>query len=77
MPENNTVKIPIHTGFIKLDSMLKLCCAAPDGAAAKHMVASGSVRVNGEVCLMRGKKLYPGDIICAGGQLYEVTEDRS
>lgn len=77
MSDNNTVKIPIHTEYIKLDSLLKLCCAAPDGAAAKHMVASGGVKVNGETCLMRGKKLYPGDIVESGGMLYEVTEDKA
>ena len=26
------------------------------------MIASGIVKVNGEVCTMRGKKLRPGDI---------------
>ena len=73
----NTIKTPIHTEFIKLDSLLKLCCAAPDGAAAKHMVAQGIVSVNGETCLIRGKKLYPGYVVGTGGQLYEVTEDKA
>ena len=77
MSDKNATEISIHTEFIKLDSLLKLCCAAPDGAAAKHMVAHGMVSVNGEVCLMRGKKLYPGDRVTAGGQTYEVVEDKA
>ena len=77
MSEEKTVRIPIYTEFIKLDSLLKLCAAAPDGAAAKHMVAQGEVAVNGEVCLMRGKKLYPGDRVEAGGRIYEVVEDKA
>ena len=37
------------------------------GGEAKEMVAAGIVKVNGEICLMRGKKLTPGTevVICA------------
>lgn len=55
------MKVNIYTEHIKLDSFLKLSGAAADGAQAKRLIASGEVMVNGEVCVMRGKKLYPGD----------------
>ena len=51
----------ISSEFIKLDSALKFCDVASTGGHAKILVAEGRIKVNGEVCLQRGKKLYPGD----------------
>ena len=65
----------ISTGFIKLDSFLKFCGEAGTGGEAKLLVSGGSVRVNGEVCEMRGKKLYPGDRVSAPGGDYLVSGD--
>ena len=56
-------KIEITTPFIKLDQFLKFSGAALTGGEAKDMVAAGIVSVNGEICTMRGKKLYPGTIV--------------
>lgn len=55
--------IKITTEFIKLDQLLKFANIAPTGGVAKEMVADGIVSVNGEPCLMRGKKIRPGDIV--------------
>lgn len=68
-------KISISTDFIKLDSFLKFSGAASDGGDAKSMIAGGQVLVNGEVCLMRGKKLRQGDTVSVGGTDYEVASD--
>ncbi len=54
-------KIAISTEFIKLDSFLKFASAVETGGMAKEIIQEGLVKVNGEVCLMRGKKLRPGD----------------
>lgn len=56
-------KIEISTPFIKLDQFLKFSGAALSGGEAKEMVAAGIVSVNGEICLMRGKKLFPGNVV--------------
>ena len=56
-----TEKIAISTEFIKLDSFLKFASAVETGGMAKEIIQEGLVQVNGEVCLMRGKKLRPGD----------------
>ena len=56
-----TETIAITTGFIKLDSLLKLAGVAETGGMAKEMVAAGQVLVNGQVCTQRGRKLRPGD----------------
>ncbi len=53
--------IVIHTEFIKLEAALKYVNATESGGMAKAVIQDGLVLVNGEVCTMRGKKLYPGD----------------
>ncbi|MBQ1928646.1 MAG: S4 domain-containing protein YaaA [Acutalibacteraceae bacterium] len=53
--------IKIDTDFIKLDSLLKLAGIAQTGGQAKIFIQDGEVKYNGEVCLMRGKKVYKGD----------------
>ena len=54
-------KIQIQTEFIRLDALLKFAALVGTGGEAKAVVQEGLVSVNGEVCTMRGKKLYPGD----------------
>ena len=66
-------KIEITTEFIKLDSFLKFCGAASLGSEAKMYVLDELVKVNGEVCTQRGKKLYKGDIVEFNGESYEVV----
>ena len=56
-----TVKISIKEEFIRLDSALKLAGLVFTGGQAKIMIQNGEVKVNGEVCNMRGKKLRLGD----------------
>ena len=64
--------IVIHTEFIKLESALKLVNAVPSGGQAKTLIQEGEAMVNGEVCTMRGKKLYPGDRVEFMGQKYLI-----
>lgn len=61
-------KISISTEFIKLDALLKFSNLVSSGGEAKILIADGQVSVNGEVCLMRGKKIRPGDTVSLGGQ---------
>ena len=59
--KSNLVPVVIGTEFIKLESALKLANAVGSGGEAKALIQDGEATVNGEVCTMRGKKLYPGD----------------
>lgn len=68
-------EIPIVTEYIKLDSFLKLSNAAESGGLAKSVIADGLVRVNGEVCTQRGKKLRPGDTVDVEGAVYRVAAE--
>lgn len=63
--QKQTVKI--ETEFIKLDSLLKYAGLMETGGEAKEVVQGGEVKVNGEVCTMRGKKIRPGDVIELSG----------
>ena len=67
------ISVAIGTEFIKLESAMKLANILPSGGAAKQEIQDGFVKVNGEVCTMRGKKLYPGDSFCYEGQSYVIT----
>ena len=53
----------ITTEYIKLQDLLKLANAVETGGEAKESIQDGQVRVNGEVCTMRGKKIRPGDVV--------------
>lgn len=66
-------EIKITTDFIKLDSFLKLASAVSTGGHAKMVITGGEVMVNGQVCLMRGKKLYKDDTVEFEGIIYKVT----
>ncbi len=66
-------EIEIHTEFIRLDAFLKFCAAAGTGGEAKNLVQDGRVKVNGELCAQRTRKLRPGDRVSVEGQEFAVT----
>lgn len=53
--------VQIRTEWIRLDDCLKLAGVAETGGHAKVLIQQGRIRVNGETCTQRGKKLRPGD----------------
>ena len=55
------MNIKITTEYIKLDQLLKFSGIVDNGVFAKEIILDGLVKYNGEVCTMRGKKVYPGD----------------
>ena len=67
-------KIQITPEFIKLASLLKFANAVATGGEAKQIVQDGLVKVNGEVCTMRGKKIRPGDVVEVDDQLELTVE---
>ncbi len=56
-------EIKIHTEYIKLDDLLKFVGLLGTGGMAKAVIQDGQVKVDGEVCTMRGKKLRGGEIV--------------
>ena len=70
--EKPVVKKSIQTEFIRLDSFLKLCDAVQSGGHAKIVIQDGEIKVNGEVCTQRGKKLHVGDKVEFEHKIYEI-----
>lgn len=66
-------KVEITTEFIKLDALLKFAGLCETGGEAKLFVEEGLVKVNGETCLQRGKKIRPGDTVELDGETIEVV----
>lgn len=65
--------ISITTEFIKLQDLLKFASLVGSGGEAKQVILDGQVSVNGEACLMRGKKIRPGDVVLFQGREYTVS----
>lgn len=75
MKRHNMEKIIINTEFIKLDSLLKFAAVVGTGGEAKYVISEGMVSVNGEVCTMRGKKIYPGDKVEFDSFSFEIVKE--
>ena len=65
-------KIVIKDDFIKLGQALKLAGFVDSGLEAKIEIKEGNVKVNGEIRLERGKKVYPKDVIEFKGKQIKV-----
>lgn len=72
--KDNAVSVVIHTEYIKLQDAMKLANIVYSGGEAKILIQEEQVTVNGEVCTMRGKKLYPGDKFQFQDQIYVISD---
>ena len=69
------IEIAITTEFIKLDQFLKFADMVYTGGDAKGFIQDGEVKVNGEVCTQRGKKLRAGDVVSFNGDDFVVVNE--
>ena len=65
--------ITITTEFIKLQDLLKFASLVSTGGEAKIVILDEEVRVNGEICTQRGKKIRPGDKVEFRGEVLTVA----
>ena len=65
--------VTIRDEFIKLGQALKLAGVCDSGVDAKELITDGEARVNGEVDLRRGRKLYDGDVVEVKGQSFRIS----
>ena len=78
--KQRAIKVPgvrgVHiTGeYIKLDSLLKFASIASTGGEAKYRIQNGEVFVDKEICLARGKKIRPGDVVRCGEDVILVKQ---
>ena len=66
--------IHLREEYIKLGQALKAAHLVDSGVDAKVVITNGEVRVNGEVDLRRGRKLYKGDIVEYNGETVHVHQ---
>ncbi|MDD7614894.1 MAG: RNA-binding S4 domain-containing protein [Clostridiaceae bacterium] len=71
--EKEVIQKHISTDFIRLDAFLKLCDAVQSGGHAKIIIQDGEIKLNGEVCVQRGKKLHVGDKVKFENIIYEIV----
>lgn len=67
-------KIKLRDEYIKLGQALKAANLVESGVDAKFVIQDGLVKVNGEVCLQRGKKLIAGDVVEFDGKTIIIEE---
>lgn len=66
--------IKLREEYIKLGQALKAAGLVGSGVEAKEVILDGLVKVNGNVELQRGKKLYGGDIVTFDGEEIKIEE---
>ena len=73
--EHKKETVKINTEFIQLQSFLKFKGIAETGGQAKEFIQDGIIRVNGEVCTARGKKIRNGDVVTAFAVDYKIVNE--
>ena len=68
-----TLVFDLDRDFVELNQLLKLTGVCDNGRAGKHLVASGAVRVDGEVELRKTCKIRAGQVIDVGDARIEVV----
>lgn len=66
-------QVEITTDFIRLDAALKLANVVSTGGQAKMLIEDEQIRVNGEICTQRGKKLRSGDVFSFEYTVYVIV----
>ena len=66
-------RITINEEYIRLDNLMKFSGLCDTGGRAKYLIQNGEVKLNGEVCTMRGKKIRGGDKVEYQGRTVEVA----
>ena len=66
--------IKLRDEYIKLGQALKAANLVEDGVEANLVIQDGLVKVNNEVDIRRGRKLYDGDVVSFDGQELRIEK---
>ena len=66
--------IKLREDYIKLGQALKAAGLVGSGVEAKEVILDGLVKVNGNIEIQRGKKLYEGDIVTYDGEEIKIEK---
>ncbi len=67
------MEISIRDEYIKLGQLLKLAGLTGSGLESKVEIVNGNVKLNGNVEIQRGKKVFKGDIVEYKGNMIKVV----
>ena len=67
-------EIKLRDEYIKLGQALKAAGVVDSGVTAKLVILDEKVKVNGEVEVQRGKKLYDADVVEALGETIKIVK---
>ncbi|HSV68854.1 MAG TPA: RNA-binding S4 domain-containing protein [Methylibium sp.] len=71
-----TIEFALRGEYITLDALLKATGLADSGGAAKVLIASGKVAVDGREELRRGAKLRAGQVVAVHGARVHLRPDQ-
>ncbi|OWY38639.1 RNA-binding protein [Xenophilus sp. AP218F] len=63
----------LRNDYIALCDLLKTCSVCESGGAAKHFIAEGNVKVDGQVELRKTCKIRPSQTVSGEGFVIRVT----
>jgi ribosome-associated protein len=66
-------KVEIYTEYITVSAFLKLAGAVMSGGEAGDAISRGLVKVDGEICVQKRKKLFAGQVVVINGVDYKVV----
>ncbi|MGO2373166.1 MAG: RNA-binding S4 domain-containing protein [Pseudoalteromonas prydzensis] len=67
------IEIELEEEPIELCKLLKVLDLVEGGGQAKNLITEGYVGVNHEICTIKRKKLYSGDVLEFDGELFKLT----
>ncbi|MGR3980050.1 RNA-binding S4 domain-containing protein [Pseudoalteromonas sp. 1181_04] len=71
------IEIELEEEPIELCKLLKVLDLVEGGGQAKNLITEGYVGVNHEICTIKRKKLYSGDILEFDGEQFQLTLSES
>lgn len=70
---NLVFDLDLDRDFVELNQLLKLTGVCDSGGAGKHLVASGAVRVDGDVELRKTCKIRVGQVVQVGDTRIQIV----
>ena len=67
-------EIKLRDEYIKLGQALKAAGVVDSGVTAQLVILDEKVKVNGEVEVQRGTKVYDGDVVEALGETIKIVK---
>ena len=67
------IEVELEEEPIELCKLLKVLDLVEGGGQAKNLISEGYVGVNHEICTIKRKKLYSGDVLAFDGELFQLT----